>query len=203
MKKNFTSKVIAGVLAAAITASPAAAVDLGLERDAETYGGAYFKVPFGGSQKAGSNDQMKFGLQADRKNGGSFSPFEGGAGLSNKAMLDMSFDTSLNMTGLHMNGVDAMAMADRLNQNDDNSQTGWLWTNIGWVFLAGTVAIIVLADDNNGDDCRDEGEGEGGGELSFAQGGSYASGGGLYYEGPAVRCDIRYEPPKGYDPEDE
>lgn len=151
MKRNFKRKMVAGAAAAAITAAPAAAMDLGLERDAEAYAGAYFSIPFGATSKTEQEDGMKFGLQVDRDAGGRITPFGGYERLEDKALVDVSFDTSLNMTGLSMNGIDALELTDRLYQNNDDDAGGWLWSNIGWIFVGGAVAIIAFSDDNDDD----------------------------------------------------
>lgn len=148
MKRNFKRKMVAGAAAAAMAASPAAAMDLGLERDAEAYAGAYFSVPFGATSKTEQADEMKFGLQVDRDAGGRFSPFDSESRFEQNALVDISFDTSLNMTGLSMNGIDALELNDQLYQNNDD-RGGWFWSNVGWVFLGGAVAIIAFSDNND------------------------------------------------------
>ena len=187
MKFNFTSKIVAGVLAASIVAAPAAAADLGLERDAEAFGGAYFKVPFGGSQKASQDDQMKFGLQLDRKGAGSFGPFDARGALNEKALVDVSFDTGLNMTGLSMNGIDTLELSDRLYQNSSEDD-GFFRRNIGWIFVGGALAIILLSDDDDADPCA--GVGYPGPDASFAGGPLYADEGGSFEREIPKECYV-------------
>lgn len=190
------NRLMAGVAAVSMFAAPVVAADfgydMGLKQEAKTYGGLYYAIPFQGGTKRDTREGAKLGFQVDRTGSTALDPFAGAQGLQSKAMFDVNFDGGFNLNSLSVNGIDTVAMYDRLNANGDSDDTaGGYLPLIAVALVVGGALLVNNQDDDDGPRCtnpKDDGPSD---TPSFSDA--------LYAQQTEVKCpsnDMEYDYPE-------
>lgn len=157
MMRIFKGLAAASAISLIAATTPVYAGDFTSTTDRDGYAGVYFKLPFQGKTAAKTREGARFGFQADWTADAGQHTFGFSGQEHTPALVDLNFDTGLNLTGAALNGVDTLALRDQLHATtpeDGAFDPDLLWVLAILIAGGGGIAAAILIGDDNDDNNR-------------------------------------------------